>query len=71
MAKKEKQDKDEDLTIEVFKGMQEMASKTGGIASLTMTRKDGWKWRLSVIPPGCKEDDSDEEEDDSDSGLPL
>lgn len=58
MAKKD----EKDLTTEVFEGLQDMASKCGGKAALTLDRPDGWKWQLVVIPPGCQENEGEEDE---------
>lgn len=57
MAKK---NEEKYLTIEVFEGLQEMATKTGSKASITLDRPDGWKWKLEVIPPDSNKDDSED-----------
>lgn len=48
---------EKDITIEAFEQLQSLASKAGSMAQLTLDRPDGWKWRISVLPPGYVEDD--------------
>ncbi|MCQ2107063.1 MAG: hypothetical protein MJZ26_14890 [Fibrobacter sp.] len=49
-----KKEQKEDLTIEVFTGLQDMARRTNAKASITLDRPDGWQWKLEVIPPEPK-----------------